>query len=335
MLGRNRPRTHGPSSFARRLARGVWAGAGRVAIGGFPIDEKRLARRLEERLRGKTVLITGASRGIGRALAFRVAAAGAVTLLTARDREQLELIAEAIRGRGGTAHAYPADLSRDEECAELVSSALERHGGVDVLVNNAGRSRRTPIDKAFSRRYRRDRTLELNYLAGVRLAVGLLPEMRRRGGGQIVSVSTISAEAMMPQFSDYNASKSAFDAYCRSLAPEVAAEGVRMSVVYLPLVRTAMSAPTTSFRVLPSLSSEQAAARLCKVLIRRSRRTSTPIGTVWALTWILSPRLHERFFRLGDRALDTYVTPAAEMSSGSNDAIAGSGSGRRRAVLSR
>ena len=275
-----------------------------LAVGGLPVHEKRLRRSLRRRLDGKTVLITGASRGIGRALARRVAGAGALTLVNARDGGALaDLVAE-LRSGGGRAEAYPADLALPEECEALLERLRERGTRVDVLVNNAGHSIRRPIELSCARPGDCLRTIDVNYLAAARLVLGLLPGMRGTGDGHIVNVSSIGLQTGMPRFSAYNASKAAIDSFVRSLAPEVAADGVRVSVVYLPLVRTAMSEPTTSFGLLPALTADAAAARLCRALVRRPPRASSPVGAMGELAALIAPGRSRWFMRVTDAALE-------------------------------
>lgn len=285
------------------LRQAAWLG-GRFAIGGLPVNEGRLRRSLARRLAGKRVLITGASRGIGRALARRVGDAGAEVLLVARDGEALAALATEIEAAGGRASAHPADLSSAQGSEELVERLLDRHGRVSVLVNNAGLSIRRPIASSYDRHGDCARTMAVNYFGAAQLILGLLPGMREARDGHIVNVSSIGLQTAMPRFSAYNASKAAIDAFARSLAPEVAPEGVRVSVAYMPLVRTTMSAPTTSFSRLPALSADAAAARLCRVLVHRPPRASCPAGAFGELAALLLAGHSRRFMQLTDIALE-------------------------------
>lgn len=275
-----------------------------LAVGGLPVREQRLRRLLRRRLAGRTVLITGASRGIGRALAQRVAEAGALTLVNARDGEALDGLVAELRARSGWAEAYAADLAEPEGCEALLERLRRRHVRVDVLVNNAGLSIRRPIEQSCSRPGDCERTMNVNYFGAARLVLGLLPGMRRAGHGHIVNVSSIGLQTEMPRFSAYNASKAAIDAFVQSLAPEVAEDGVRVSVVYLPLVRTAMSEPTASFALLPALTPEAAAARLCRVLVRRPPRSSSPVGALGELAALAATRQSRWFMRVTDTTLE-------------------------------
>jgi NAD(P)-dependent dehydrogenase (short-subunit alcohol dehydrogenase family) len=275
-----------------------------LAVAGMPVDERRLRRALERRLSGRTVLVTGASRGIGRALARRVADAGAVSLLSARDGASLAALAEEIEASGGNCEAFPADLSTAEGCEDLIARLRGHRHRVEVLVNNAGLSIRRPIDQSCERPGDCVRTMEVNYFGAARLVLGLLPAMRAAGWGHIVNVSSIGLQTSMPRFSAYNASKAAIDAFVRSLAPEVAADGIRVTVAYLPLVRTEMSAPTMSFAGLPALTADAAAARLCRILVRRPARASSPIGALGELAALVAARRSQWFMRVTDAAME-------------------------------
>lgn len=231
-------------------------------------------RRLAEAVAGKTVLVTGASYGIGEATARRLAGAGATVLLVARSADRIgELAAELEKAR-----AYPADLSDPDSVDELVKRLLEEHDAVDILINNAGKSIRRAIAHSYDRMHDFERTINVNYLGPVRLTLGLLPSMRARGTGHLINISTSGIRlAPAPRWSAYQASKAAFDMWSRAVAEEVIGDGVRTSTVYMGLVRTRMSAPTASLGRLPALRPDAAAALVCDAVVYRSRS----IGPWW------------------------------------------------------
>ena len=186
--------------------------------GGHPSE-----KALREAVDGKVVLVTGASYGIGKSTARKLAAAGATVLLVARSGDRLEELEQEMSKAGGTAYAYPADLSEPESVDALASEVLERHDHVDVLVNNAGKSIRRSIDLSYDRFHDFERTIWVNYLGPVKLVLALLPSMRARGEGHIVNVSTSGVRMPpAPRWSAYVASKSAFDVFIRTVALEVA-----------------------------------------------------------------------------------------------------------------
>ncbi|WP_175482631.1 SDR family NAD(P)-dependent oxidoreductase [Actinokineospora iranica] len=223
-------------------------------------SQERLRRAVE----GKTVLITGASQGIGRATASRLAAAGAQVVLTARNESNLRELEEEIRAAGGEAAAYPVDLSQPELIDEMVDKVLAKHAKVDILVNNAGHSIRRSIDLCYDRYHDFHRMTAVNYLGPVKLTLRLLPVMRAAGAGKIVNVSTFAIRTPpFPRWGGYHASKAAFDVWLRAIGPEIRADGVRICSVYMGMVDTAMTAHTPSLHRLPTLTVADAAGIVC------------------------------------------------------------------------
>jgi NAD(P)-dependent dehydrogenase (short-subunit alcohol dehydrogenase family) len=229
------------------------------------------AAKLRAAVAGKVVLVTGASHGIGRRTAIRLAQAGATVLLVARSGDVLEKLAQQLRDDGGSAFAYAADLrDADEAVPALARQILEQHGPPDVIVNNAGKSIRRAIDRSYERFHDFTRTADLNYLGPVRLLLELLPPMRARGSGHVVNVSTVGVLLPpAPRWSAYQASKTAFDVWLRSAAAEMRADGVTTTSLYMALVHTRMSAPTGDFKLVPGLSAEQAAGLVCHAIVDR------------------------------------------------------------------
>jgi NAD(P)-dependent dehydrogenase (short-subunit alcohol dehydrogenase family) len=235
--------------------------------GGGPSEDK-----LREAVEEKTVLVTGASFGIGEASALKLGRAGAHVLLVARSRERLDEVAANITELGGIATVHTCDVGDPEAVGQLAEVVLERHGHVDVLVNNAGKSIRRSIALSYERFHDFERTVDINYLGPVRLLLALLPSMRERGEGHIVNVSTLGVRMPpAPRWAAYQASKAAFDTWLRSAAPEMSRDGVSTSSIYLGLVHTRMSAPTPALRNMPGLTPEQAADLVCKAIVERPR----------------------------------------------------------------
>jgi short-subunit dehydrogenase len=232
-------------------------------------------------LQGKTVLVTGSSRGIGAELARQAAAAGARVLLVARDGDALAQLAREIREAGGEAHPYVCDLSDFAALDALVEQVMREHAGVDVLIHNAARSIRRPIDRSLDRFHDFERTMQLNYFAPVRLTLGLLPALRDRRG----TVSLVLSMGVLipgPYFAAYLASKAALDAFGDSLAAEFRHEGMHVSSVYLPLVRTEMMAPTKEYAERTDVMSVRRAARLVlRGVTERERRVFTRQGAYY------------------------------------------------------
>lgn len=229
------------------------------------------AARLRASVAGKLVVVTGASRGIGAATAGRLALAGARVVLLARSAEALEERAARIRARGGEAHAVVCDL-RDTDAAAAAARIILDLGLPDIVVSNAGHSIHRDLVDYADRFHDVTRTAGVNYLGPVALLLGLLPRMMERGSGQLVSVSSTSVAIPAPGWSVYGASKSAFEAWLRAIAPELASRGVATSSLRLPLVHTAMSAST--YQGSPGLSARGAAQLVCRAIVDRPRLIS-------------------------------------------------------------
>lgn len=248
-----------------------------------------LAGSLSRSVSGRTVMITGASSGIGEAAAREVGSAGGVVLLVARTQEKLEALAEDVREAGGEAYAHPCDLTDPDDVDRMAHEVLTEYGQVDVLVNNAGKSIRRSVNRSYDRFHDYQRTMQLNYFAPVKLILDLLPVMRRQGSGHIINVSTIGLQINTPRFAAYLASKAALDAFSRSIGPEVIGDGVHITTVYMPLVRTPMIAPTKIYDRLPTLSPEQAAEMLCEAIRKRPKKVATVLGNLGQLTYAIAP----------------------------------------------
>jgi NAD(P)-dependent dehydrogenase (short-subunit alcohol dehydrogenase family) len=229
--------------------------------------------RLKSAVSGKTVLVTGASFGLGEATVRKVAAAGATVLLVARSADKLEEVAASITAAGGRAVAYPTDLSDEAQCIALTKQVIENHGPPDIVVSNAAKSIRRSLRLQYDRPQDFERTIDVNYLGPIRLLLGLLPAMRERGSGHIVNVSTIGVRMIpTPRWGTYIASKGAFDMWLRSVAPELHADGIAVTSVYMGLIHTRMSEPTPSLRRMPGMQPDEAADVVAKAIIDRPRK---------------------------------------------------------------
>ena len=227
--------------------------------------------KLRQRLAGKTVLITGASYGIGRCLAEQLANTGAHLLLVARTTEKLKEVQQVIEARGGRADIFPCDLRNSAEVDALLKSLPP----VDIFVNNAGKSIRRSIFDALERMHDFTRTMNLNYFGPVQLMLGLIPALVARQG-QVINISAINVLLIpAPKWSAYQASKTAFDQWLRCVALELNTCGVSTTSIYLPLVRTRMIEPTKAYQHMPAMQPEQVARLICRAMISR-RRTYAP-----------------------------------------------------------
>jgi NAD(P)-dependent dehydrogenase (short-subunit alcohol dehydrogenase family) len=251
-------------------------------------------RSLSAAVRGKVVLITGASSGIGRATAVKAADAGATVLLVARSVEKLEETKAEIERAGGAAHIHRCDMSDTEDIERMAEEVLAYHGQVDVLVNNAGRSIRRSVGLAYDRFHDYERTIQLNYLGAVRLILALLPSMRARKSGHVINISSIGTQTNPPRFSAYVASKAALDAFGRVIASEVFDDGVHITTIHMPLVRTPMIAPTRMYDMFPAITPEEAAEMIAGAMIGRPKKVATRLGTFGELLYAVAPGVSDR-----------------------------------------
>ncbi len=250
-------------------------------------------RSLRGRVAGKVVIITGGSTGIGKAAALRIAEAGAVTIIVARDPVKLAAARDEAAARGLTLVTYPADITDASQCAALVDKIQAEHGGVDILVNNAGRSIRRGIEHAFDRLHDYERTMQVNYFGALRMTMGFLPGMSAKRSGHVINISSIGVLVNAPRFSAYVASKAALEAWTRCAASEFLDRGVEFTTVNLPLVRTAMIAPTKFYEHVPALTPEEAAGFIVDAIVRRPVRIATRLGIFGQTLQALSPRLSQ------------------------------------------
>jgi NAD(P)-dependent dehydrogenase (short-subunit alcohol dehydrogenase family) len=281
---------------AARGRMGLIGGVSQVIEQQIPDELMRLGRRLqgsvslEKAVRGRVVVVTGASSGIGKSAALKIADAGGIVLLVARTPEKLEATKEQIEAGGGTAHIHRCDLSDMDDIDRMADEVLSQHGHVDILVNNAGRSIRRSVALSYDRFHDFERTMQLNYFGAVKLILRLLPVMRARRSGQIVNVSSIGVQTNTPRFSAYVASKAALDAFSRCIASEIIDDGVQITTIYMPLVRTPMIKPTRLYDRFPTITPERAADMICEAIIHRPKRIATPLGTLGQILYAINPK---------------------------------------------
>ena len=251
-------------------------------------------RTLDDAVDDTITLITGGSSGIGEAAAKKIAEAGGEVVLVARTRENLEKVADEIRGNGGTAHVYPCDLTDMDAIATMADQVLADLGGVDILINNAGRSIRRSLELSYDRIHDYQRTMQLNYLGAVQLILKFIPGMRKRDFGQIINVSSVGVQTRAPRFGAYIASKSALDSLCDALQAEVVDDDIKFTTVHMALVRTPMISPTTMYDKFPALTPDQAAGVITDAIVHRPRRASSPFGQFAAVADAINPAVMDR-----------------------------------------
>ncbi len=248
-------------------------------------------RSLKGTVAGKVVLVTGGSSGIGLAAAHKFAEAGAITLICGRDADKLEEACKEAKAKGYAFIAYPADIADMADCDRFTQLVIANHGGVDFLINNAGRSIRRAIEGSYERFHDYERTMQLNYFGCLRVTMGLLPGMVKKHKGHVVNISSIGVLTNAPRFSAYVASKAALDAWTRCASSEFADQGVSFTTINMPLVRTPMIAPTNIYKNVPTLAPEEAADMVAQACIHKPVRIATRLGITGQLLHALVPRV--------------------------------------------
>jgi NAD(P)-dependent dehydrogenase (short-subunit alcohol dehydrogenase family) len=256
-------------------------------------------RSLAGAVTDSVVMITGASSGIGKAAALKIAAAGATVLLVARTPEKLAETQAEIEAAGGSCHIHRCDLSDMEDIERMTAEVLDEHGGVDILVNNAGRSIRRSVALSYDRFHDYERTMQLNYFGAVRLVLALLPGMRERKRGQIVNISSIGVQTNAPRFSAYVASKAALDAFSRAIASEIVDDKVAITTIHMPLVKTEMIAPTKIYDSFPTITPEEAADMISRAIIYKPKKIATRLGNFGELMYSIAPKASDAVLNAG------------------------------------
>ena len=284
-------------------------------------------RSLRGQVGGKVVLVTGASSGIGKALARKLAEAGAVVVTIARDKEQLDEVVAEFAAAGLILHSYVGDLADMADAEAVTSKVLATHGAVDILVNNAGRSIRRAIENSYDRFHDFERTMQLNYFGALRVSMSVLPQMSAQKRGHIINISSIGVLTNAPRFSAYVASKSALDAWTRCAASEFADRGVHFTTINMPLVKTPMIAPTKLYDHVPTLTPEEAADLICDAIVHKPVRVATRLGITGQVLHAVVPRvaqiiMNTTFRMFPDSGASQHKAPGALPSMPSADQIA-------------
>ncbi len=241
---------------------------------------------LAERLPNKTILITGATYGIGEALAQLLAPTGATLILLARTASKLKMLQKELTKQGATVIIYSLDL-RDKaalkECLESLTMPI------DIVVSNAGQSIRRPLWESLDRLHDFERTMSLNYFAPVQMLLHLMPQLEKNKG-QIIHISAVNVLLLpAPYWAAYQASKTAFDQWFRAVLPELNARGIATTSIYLPLVKTRMIAPTKAYKNVPAMSPQQVAKIIAKTILNRASQYRP-----W---WLIFGQIASFFFR--------------------------------------
>ena len=259
----------------------------------------KLKKLFQQKVNGKTIIVTGASSGIGLTVSKYLAQAGAHVLLLARTKDKLDEVKAEIEAEGGKASVFPCDLNDMESIDAVSKEILASVDHIDILINNAGRSIRRAVHESIDRFHDFERTMQLNYFGAVRLVLNVLPHMMQRKDGQIINISSIGVLANATRFSAYVASKAALDAFSRCLSAEVHSHKIAITSIYMPLVRTPMIAPTKMYKYVPTLSPEEAADLIATAIVKRPKKIATNLGRIASITYTIAPDINNILMSIG------------------------------------
>ncbi|HRM15589.1 MAG TPA: SDR family NAD(P)-dependent oxidoreductase [Acinetobacter parvus] len=259
----------------------------------------KLKKLFQQKVDGKTIIVTGASSGIGLTVSKYLAQAGAHVLLLARTKDKLDEVKAEIEAEGGKASVFPCDLNDMESIDAVSKEILASVDHIDILINNAGRSIRRAVHESIDRFHDFERTMQLNYFGAVRLVLNLLPHMMQRKDGHIINISSIGVLANATRFSAYVASKAALDAFSRCLSAEVHSHKIAITSIYMPLVRTPMIAPTKMYKYVPTLSPEEAADLIATAIVKRPKKIATNLGRIASITYTIAPDINNILMSIG------------------------------------
>jgi short-subunit dehydrogenase len=254
------------------------------------------------------ILVTGASQGIGRALAALAATRGTRVLAVARSAELLDALAEETRARGGTLEILPADVTQADDRRRMVQAAVAAFGGLDVLVNNAGVGATGHLIDAGPERLRA--IMEVNFFALAETTRAFLPLLRQGSRPAIVNISSVAGKRALPARSEYSASKFAVQGFSEALRAELAKDGVDVVIINPGLTQTNFSQNMLERKAkmpvdhMRGMTPEQVAAATLRALERGKKEvTLTFQGKLIALVARFLPRLADRFAAAKVRAL--------------------------------
>jgi len=246
-------------------------------------------KKLGCKLNGKNVLITGASSGIGEELAYLLADINVHLILVARREEKLLTMKGEIEKKAAKVSIFSADLRNKEEMEGLLTFIHQLPDGLDLVVSNAGKSIRRSINDSLDRYHDFTRTMAINYFAPVQLLLSTIP-LLKKNQGQIINISTVNVLLIpIPYWAAYQASKSAFDTWFRSAAPELNAMGISTTSIYLPLVKTPMILPTAAYEKTPAMCPNHVAKIICKSMYTKRKKYKP-----W---WLIFGQLASTIFR--------------------------------------
>lgn len=276
-------------------------------------------RTLRGNVEGKVVVVTGAGTGIGLASALRLGEAGAKVVICGRTVEKLEDAKQQIEKAGGEVYSYACDLSDMDDCDRFMQAVLSGHGGVDILINNAGRSIRRPVEESYDRFHDFERTMQINYYGALRCSLAVLPGMTERRSGHIINVSSIGVVGPPARFSAYIASKSALEGWSRCAEAEFCDRNIHFTNINMPLVKTPMISPTKVYDYAPSLTPEEAADMIVDAVIHKQSRITSGMGRMFQILNVIAPRTAANIMSMPYRMFDDSKAAPAVHEKGAKD----------------
>jgi len=204
---------------------------------------------MELGLKGKVAIITGSTQGIGKATAVLMAREGASVVICARRQEPLDAVSAEIRAAGGKVLGVAADVSKKADCERIVAEAVKAFGRVDILVNNAGTSNRGKFEQVPDETWQAD--LDLKVFGAIRLIRGVIPEMRKQGGGRIINLTNIGAKQPKAESMPTAVSRAAGLAMTKALSKEFAADKILVNTVCIGLIKAGQHETTAAKRGVP------------------------------------------------------------------------------------
>lgn len=246
---------------------------------------------LEKSVKGKTILITGASSGIGAALVQLFLDIDCTLILIARNLEKLQELE--LQSTKAQVHVFSCDLKNKREIENTIHFIHEHNLSVDIFVNNAGKSIQRNLLDSVDRHHDFERCMSVNYLGALQLLLPLIEHLQKNNG-QLINVSAINV--LLPTkfgWSAYQASKTAMDQWMRSNTPELIYNGIMVSTAYLPLVKTPMSEVNKNYKNHPAMSANDAAKHIAKLIYKKKLMTkpwwfpfAKAAGIVFPKTWM-------------------------------------------------
>ena len=250
-------------------------------------------------LKNARVIVTGASSGIGRAIAIEFARRGARVALASRNRSALEEVAASIKAQGGTAVVIPTDLTADGAVKEMADGAIRELGGIDILVNNAGRGMSASIGDASSADV--EALFELNVLAAAAAIRAVVPIMRAQRSGMIINISSMAGRVVVPRIGYYSASKFALTAIGDALRMEESHRGIKVMNVFPGTTVSRFgenrlgSRGRQAHQVLPPVPAEKVARRVAQAVERDQRSVyiswfpdRVALAVKWLAPWAIT-----------------------------------------------